>query len=146
MSLFETAMLGIGATFLAKGASTLYESYAPEGMKDLFGAGDLGGFLGDIAGSMASGEDAMKMPEAGSVSVPTRSSVPYGSFSPGKTATVPMGSGNAVPNAIAKANVQKSLIRRVQTVGVPSPNLRSSQPNIKLGSSQPSKVRRTRRV
>jgi len=144
MSLFETAMLGIGATFLAKGASSLYESYAPEGMQDLFSAKDIGSFLGDTARGMTSGEDGMKMPEAGSVSVPSSGSVPYGSFSPGKTANVPMGSGNAVPNAIAKANVQKSLIRRVQTVGVPSPNLRSSQPNIKLGSSQPSRTRRKR--
>lgn len=154
MSVFSTAFTAFGSVlagkFIGKGLETAYKSYV-EGTKiDSFldtigiGATEVGaiGESGTTAVAEALTTKMSDLPQVDLARVATSGGNTAGTFSAGKVANVPLGSSNRVPNAIGRANVQKSIISRVQTVGIPRPQ--TAAPTIKLGSSQVTKVRRAK--
>jgi len=152
MSLFSTALLSVGSViagkFIGKGLETAYESYVADTRIGSFlegigiGTQEIGsiGEAGTTAVTQALTTKMDDLPSVDAMRVPTSGGNTAGTFAPGKIANVPMGSSNRVPDAIGRSNVQKSLISRVQTVGIPRPS--SAAPTIKLGSSNIPKIRR----
>lgn len=148
MSLFQAAMIGLGSSLASKGIEAAYDKYiAPTTFGgfladfDIFGS-DVGQMAGNVAKGLgeAIGTEFKDLPSVDTVRVPTSGGNTAGTFAPGKIANVPLGSSNRVPDAIGRSNVRKSLISRVQTIGIPRPS--SATPTIKLGSSNIPKIRR----
>jgi hypothetical protein len=150
MSLFQAAMIGLGSSLASKGIEAAYDKYiAPTTFGGFLGDFNIfGSDVGEMAGTVAKGlgeaigTEFKDLPDVSSVEVPRSGGNTAGTFSAGKVANVPLGSSNRVPDAIGRANVQKSIISRVQTVGLPRPQ--TAAPTIKLGSSQVQKIKRAR--
>lgn len=150
MSLFQAAMIGLGSSLASKGVEAAYDKYVgPTAFGSFLGDFNIfGSDIGETVGKVAEGlgkaisTDFDDLPDVSGVQVPRSGGNTAGTFSAGKVANVPLGSSNRVPDAIGRANVQKSIISRVQTVGLPRPQ--TAAPTIKLGSSQVRKVRRAK--
>ena len=148
MSLFKNAMLGVGAALLGKGAGAFYEKYVADTSVGTFlgdfniGGKDVGAVVSGVASSAVQGISGGydEFPDVGTVPVSSSGGNTAGTFAPGKTANIPMGTQNTTYNSLDKPGVRKSLISRVQTVGIPSPTASRVRPNIKLGSSQVSRT------
>jgi len=141
-------MLGVGAALAGKAAGAFYEEYVADTSVGGFladfsiGGKDIGAAVSGVTSAVATGisGEYEKFPDVGSVPVSSSGGDTSGTFTPGKTANIPMGTGNTTYNSLDKPGVRKSLISRVQTVGVPSPTASRVRPNIKLGSSQVSRT------
>jgi len=148
MSLFKTAMLGMGVALAGKAAGSFYEEYVADtsvgGFLSGFNIGgkDVGAAVSGVASAVATGMTGSygKFPDVDTVPVSSSGGDTAGTFAPGKTANIPMGTQNTTYNSLNKPGVKQSLISRVQTVGLPSPNVSRVSPNIKLGSSQVSRT------
>jgi len=152
MSLFSTGLTAIGSVLagklVGKGLEAGYDKYvAGTGVDSFLGSFGIGSSeVGKVGSSAATavaealGTDFDDLPAVSQMSVPTTGGNTAGRFAPGKAATVPMGSSNRVPDAIARTNVRNSLISRVQTVS--TPRAAAVAPNIRLGSSQVTKIKR----
>ena len=153
MSLFSTGLTAIGSVLagklVGKGLEAGYDKFVTGSktgnfLSDTFGLDSKSifniGASTTEAVAEAIGTDFDDLPTVSQMSVPTTGGNTAGRFAPGKVATVPMGSSNRVPDAIARTNVRNSLISRVQTVSTPRASVVS--PNIKLGSSQVAKIKR----
>ncbi len=151
MSLFTKALYGVGAVLLGKtigkGVEYAYETFIPAGGQSFLSdiginkeAAGKAGEAGVDAVSAALTSSFDDLPNVGMASVATSGGNTAGTFAAGKSATVPLGTTNRVPNMIGRQNVRNALISRVQTVGVPRPNV--TTPTIKLGSSRVQRVRK----
>jgi len=149
MNIFKTALAVASPFLLGKGleyAGTAGASYfEPDSMIGGFlsGAAEFGTKLADpeglLTGAVAGIGDAMygdkmKFPEPDTIS-PT-SVAARQLAAAGKASSVPLGNSNRVPNMLDNSRNARSMISRVQTIGIPRSNISTGGQTIKLASSK----------
>lgn len=149
MNIFKTALAVASPFLLGKGleyAGTAGASYfEPDSMMGGFlsGAAEFGTKLADpeglLTGAIAGIGDAMygnemKFPEPDTIS-PT-SVAARQLAAAGQASSVPLGNSNRVPNILNNSRNARSMISRVQTIGIPRSNISTGGQTIKLASSK----------
>ena len=149
MNIFKTALAVASPFLLGKGLE-----YAGTAGANYFGTESMvGGFLstaaefgtkladpeGLLTGAVAGIGDAMygdkmKFPEPETIS-PT-SVAARQLAAAGKASSVPLGNSNRVPNILNNSRNARSMISRVQTIGIPRSNISAGGQTIKLASSK----------
>jgi hypothetical protein len=150
MNIFKTALAVASPFLLGKGleyAGTAGASYfEPDSMVGGFlsGAAEFGTKLADPEGLLTGavkgigsamyGDKKMKFPEPDTIS-PT-SVAARQLAAAGQASSVPLGNSNRVPNMLNNSRNARSMISRVQTIGIPRSNISTGGQTIKLASSK----------
>ena len=149
MNILKTALAVASPFLLGKGleyAGTAGASYfEPDSMMGGFlsGAAEFGTKLADPEGLLTGAVvgigdamygDKMKFPEPDTIS-PT-SVAARQLAAAGKASSVPLGNSNRVPNILNNSRNARSMISRVQTIGIPRSNISTGGQTIKLASSK----------
>tara|TARA_E500000318_G_scaffold23221_1_gene23620 strand:+ start:1261 stop:1731 length:471 start_codon:yes stop_codon:yes gene_type:complete len=149
MNIFKTALAVASPFLLGKGieyAATSGASYfEPDSMVGGFlsGAAEFGTKLADPEGLLTGAVkgigdamygDKMKFPEPETIS-PTSVAARQLSAA-GQASSVPLGNSNRVPNMLNNSRNARSMISRVQTIGIPRSNISTGGQTIKLASSK----------
>ena len=149
MNIFKTALAVASPFLLGKGleyAGTVGASYfEPDSMIGGFlsGAAEFGTKLADPEGLLTGAVTGigkamygkeMKFPEPDTIS-PTSVAARQLSAA-GQASSVPLGNSNRVPNMLNNSRNARSMISRVQTIGIPRSNISTGGQTIKLASSK----------
>lgn len=149
MNIFKTALAVASPFLLGKGleyAGTAgAEYFGTESMVGGFlsGAAEFGTKLADPEGLLTGAVtgigkamygDPTKFPEPDTISSTSMAARQLSAA--GKAASVPLGNSNRVPNMLNNSRNARSMISRVQTIGIPRSNISTGGQTIKLASSK----------
>lgn len=153
MSLFQVGMAVLGSKAVSKGLEYIGEtsfgkSFASSGvgsfLSDTLGitTGKISALTGDIAGSLYGSKnlngsqrlDFGDLPGAGVNQATAMAAARMQGA--GQAQTIPLGSGNTVPNYLQNSRNARSTLQRIQTVPIPRATISGKAQTVALSSAQ----------